>query len=383
MTVFKGYLRSAWHLRTVLLQYAVIYLILTFLMVGNVVTVSEEAGGEAGIHITVVDADDSVLSRALCDACSAWNQVTVMRSQEEDRLQEELYYGSMDAVVQIPRGFQEQFLDAQDGTAVSMTGRAESIRFQRLKRDVEQYLLQIRQQMDAGETLADAAANGPFILLPEEKKEEEAEEENMVLTAVIRYLPYPILSMLCFLLGYVVREYQKPEIRDRLALGAMSQKRQWLEQLLAFLVVGFLLFLLLLTVLSCISGGVFLKQPYWYYHVLNLFCMILVGLALAFLVGVTGEKADAMDGMVNVIIVSMCFLGGVILPEEYLGAPLRRLAHYFPTYWYEKTAEMLAAGRLSGQMTMEIVNSFRMQVLMAAAIAAAALALGKMKRQRS
>lgn len=389
MTVFKGYLRSAWRMRYAMLPYIVIYLVftMTFVILGAPGKNAGMTFQQSRLGIALEDKDNSMVSAAVRSYLEKHHDITESGgSLDLKRLQEKLYYARIQAVVRIPEGFGEAFLSGGKENEILVTGQPGSTDTAYLQMGLGGALRMAKAYLAAGDSPEAAlnkgmeGINGNTQIHSNAAKKESASSVRQ--TAVTRYLPYVILSLLCFLLGYVVREYRKPDMRKRLQAGAKSVFRRNLEQLLAFGVIGLFLFLLILILLTVMTGGDFLKDRAVVYYAGNILCMILAGLSLAFFVGVINKDTDALNGMVNIIALGMCLLGGVLVPESFLSSRVLKLSRFFPTYWYENTNTILSThNTLSDKLVGQVYEGYGFQILMAAAVIAVTLAIAKYQEQ--
>ena len=111
----------------------------------------------------------------------------------------------------------------------------------------------------------------------------------------------------------------------------------------AILVYGLCLYLFVLVAAVVISGGNILTDARLPWFAVNIFAMLLFGISLGFFTGMTVKNSDAVNGVVNVTSLVLCFLGGVFVPRQFFGDGVMRVAKLFPTYWYVVNNEMIGA----------------------------------------
>lgn len=111
----------------------------------------------------------------------------------------------------------------------------------------------------------------------------------------------------------------------------------------AILVYGFCLYLFVMVAAVIISGGNILTDARLPWFAVNIFTMLLFGISLGFFTGMTVKNGDAVNGVVNVTSLVLCFLGGVFVPRQFFGDGVMRVAKLFPTYWYVVNNEMIGA----------------------------------------
>ena len=129
----------------------------------------------------------------------------------------------------------------------------------------------------------------------------------------------------------------------------------------AILVYGLCLYLFVLAAAVVISGGNIQTDARIPWFAANIFAMRLFGISLGFFTGMTVKNGDAVNGVVNVTSLVLCFLGGVFVPRQFFGDGVMRVAKLFPTYWYVVNNEMIGAMK-------NVTQSFVRNVLIQSAV---------------
>lgn len=109
--------------------------------------------------------------------------------------------------------------------------------------------------------------------------------------------------------------------------------------------------------------------------------MLLVGMSMAYLVGMFTKDTNTLSGAVNVISLGMCFLCGVFVPLEYMNKGVKTAAQFLPVYWYEKVNDTLVEyGTVAGAVQSEILKAFGIQLMFAAVFLCITFSISKWKR---
>ena len=195
-----------------------------------------------------------------------------------------------------------------------------------------------------------------------------------------RYIPYLLLSVLCYVLGNILSAFHKGDIPKRMQASPVSGQRQNLEALLAAGVLGIVLWVICIMGSIFFYGKEFLESGGFVYYVLNSLTMLPVALSLSYLVGILTRNPDALSGAVNTLSLGMCFLCGVFVPLDILSTKVKTAAQFLPVYWYEKANDTIAEfGNIAGSAKTEIWQAMGIQLVFAAAIVCIAMAAGKRK----
>lgn len=118
---------------------------------------------------------------------------------------------------------------------------------------------------------------------------------------------------------------------------------------------------------------------YW----LNFLTFALVILSVSYLIGISVKSRKAISAISTAASVGLAFLSGMFVPQEFLGAPVLKVASFTPAYWYVKannaieTVTQTTWSQLSG-----IASYMAIQLGFAAAIISIALVVSKRKRQQ-
>ena len=97
---------------------------------------------------------------------------------------------------------------------------------------------------------------------------------------------------------------------------------------------GILLMVAVFVAAVILSKGSIFTDVRLPYFLLNMFAMLLFSLSLGFFTGTIAKNQDVINGLVNVLSIGLCFLGGVFVPYEFFGEAVLKVAKFVPTYWY-------------------------------------------------
>ena len=385
MTVFRGYLKGALRQKMVILLYLVI-----FLGLGTLMTMSMEENPTGdykaqSLKMAVIDRDGTSVSKGLVEYLGKSQELAEL---EDDRkvLQEELYYGNIQYVLVIPKGFQEELTKTGAGDGEKLlegTGRPGSNQSYYAKELAESYLSGVSLYLQAGYQPEEAA------------QKMEARQEDEAVTAMaqgsnsmskvagtFQYLPYVLIALSCYVIGFVMLDYQKVDIRRRLAVSAVSSARRLAQMLLAFAVIGLAFYVVSFLMVGLMNPGRIFEEPNMQFYALNVLNMVIVGLSIAFFVVHAAGTANGVNGLANVIALGMSFICGVFIPDSMLSASVKNLSRFLPVYWYEQSNTILGTHSvLSSSMTEKIWAGCAWQLLFAAAVLAAAMVVRRIKER--
>ena len=387
MTIFSGYLKGAIRQRAVIILYLII-----FLGLGTMMTMSMEENSAGNyqaevLQIAVIDRDHTAVSEGLVQYLSASQELVPL---EDDRkvLQEEMYYGNIQYALIIPEGFQEKLSasvhlteDAAVGGLLEGTGRPGSNQSYYAKQLTESYLSGLTLYLKAGYS-AREAVEAMASLDNTEAVVAMAEGSSAMskVAGTFQYLPYVLTALSCYVIGFVVLEYQKADIRRRLAVSPVSFAGRLFQMLLAFAVIGLCFYIMSFVMVGLMNFGQIFDTPNMLYYGLNVCVMVLVGLSIAFLVVHLAGTGNGVNGLANVIALGMSFICGVFIPDSMLSSSVRNIAKFLPVYWYEQNNTILGTHTLlSDGMIDKLWEGYRHQALFALIVLAAAILIKKAK----
>ena len=104
-------------------------------------------------------------------------------------------------------------------------------------------------------------------------------------------------------------------------------------------------------------------------YLCSLLCNIMI-------IGNLANNSDALNGVVNVLSLGMCFLGGAFVPLEEMSTGVKKAGQFLPVYWYETVNDLLGGYRLD-IVREQVTQGIGIQFLFAAAFVCVTLVIAK------
>ena len=378
MTVFRGYLLIIKRNWGFIFIYTALFLLTMLIIQGETQKKEEKEFQRSRLKIAVVDEDGGMLAEGLTNYLATLHEITEI-GNAEGTLLEAIYYGEISSVIRIPRGVGEKW----EVQLTKIPGYAEA---DYLKQQINLFLNQVQFCTENGYSMQEA-----FALVNQQLEEKSVRLLNLngnqgkweSYYYIFRFLPYLSIAVLCLILSIPMNAYRKKEIRQRLQCSAVSLRRQTVEAMLAFLVVGIIFWAAMIGVAIIFSKNSFFESPHATYLAGNSFLMVLTSLAMAFLIGAVAESENVINIIVNVTALAVSFLGGVFTPTSVLDKGILKFSRILPVYWYEEVNNLLAGFQeITPERQSEIWKSFGIQCLFAAACISIGMAVLKMKEQK-
>ncbi|MDO4313099.1 MAG: ABC transporter permease [Eubacteriales bacterium] len=383
MTVFRGFMILVKRNLFMFFLYFAIFMSICIMI--QVVTKGEGTSQfkEERRSIAVLDRDGGELAEGFIKYLGEKHHIVDI---EDDKsvIQEKLFYRDIYYVVTIPEGFETVCLE--NGRKLKTTKIPGATSAFYIDQQIDTFLNEIRVLKHAGFSTAEA--------LEEVKRIEEVDAEVTMIDQngyggqmtpygyLFQYLPYLFLSVLCYILGFVMIAYRKQDVRRRMLCSSISLRKQNAQLVAGFVSVGSGFWVICMLMSIALYGKSFLADGNFFYYLLNSFVMILVALALSFLVGVLVEKEAVVNSVVNVISLGMCFTCGVFVSMSVLGKGVRMAAHFLPVYWYETVNEIIGNNaQFTAAQKAAVWQGVGIQLLFAATILSIGLVVSKYKEQ--
>lgn len=376
MTVFRCFLKMAQRNSKMMILYFSIFLTIS-------VSIQFATGGkgmdgfeEESLDLAVIDRNGSVLARELTQYLGRHHHLVEL-SDDEDAIQEALFYRNVYYVVIIPAEFGEE-----------TGGKVQTIKIPGT--DSAYYVdQQIGQFLEWVKVLEAAGCHGQEIYDKVAQIDQVETEVGLLdknghggaqapYVFMFQYMPYIILSIICYVIGCIMIGFRKKEVRLRMECSAMPPRQQNAQLVLGYLVLGVGIWMVCVLMPVLLYGKDLLADPNMPLYMANAFALMLVSLAISFTTGTLVRREVVLSAVVNVIALGMSFVCGVFVSMDVLGKGVRAAARFLPFYWYESVNQILAmnAGFTPAQQR-GIIEGLGMQGLFAAAILCVGLVLDR------
>lgn len=323
---------------------------------------------------------------------------------DEEALQDALFYREIEYVLIIPSGFSQGFM-AEDGPSlqkVVVPGSSSSLY---LDMNIDQFFglldfYKTQAPRDASLAKAKTTEEDVQTQLLTSLAETLALETKVTMQSFggstgerpghsyyYAYSAFALLAMVISGVSSVMIPFNKPDLSDRNQCAPLPRRKANLflaagHSILALTCWGlFQLGSLVIYGKEVVSSG--LLGMYW----LNTLVFAAVAASIGLLVGNLVKTGGAQAGVINVISLGMSFLGGVFVPQEFMHKSVLTAAKFLPTYWFIRANDAIwhldrftTPGALSpSQLALRqlVIESMLIQLVFAAAIVLVTLIFAK------
>lgn len=383
MTVFKGFMTITKRNLGYAFMYIIVFLTITIAVQKTEVTNTDKMFEQTKLDIAVIDHDKSPVSKALTNyLASCHNLIDI--PDTKSAIQDNLFYRHVYYVLTIPKNFTQ---DCNDGTAdLTVTKVPGSTSGYYVDSQINAWVQEMHMLLSSDYTAEDASAMLQDAMAEESQVtmlDQNGYGGNTPMHAFMyQYMPYIILSILCYVIITIMISFNKPEVRSRILCASISNRKFNLQLALGCAVIGLAVWGLCTLLPILLYGKTFLADTNLPYYLVNSFMMSLSALSLAFFVSTFTDKEQLVSAVVNVVTLGMSFLCGVFVSMDILGKSVQKIAQFLPVYWYEIANNLLKShNTFNSTQIHTLYTCYGIQLLFALAFLSLALIAGRMRRQ--
>lgn len=387
MQVFKLYFKLLKSYKGVIILYFVIFMAVALVMTKNLASDNDVAMDETKLDIMIVDEDGKTFGKVLEEYFGKRHNLSDIEYDKE-KITDALYWRELDYVLIIPEGFEESILshETEDMELQNMKvpGYYDAVYFES---ELTMYMGKLKGLLVAGYSIEEAGEQ--LMKLQAQQTEVKIasfvnEKQNDICTIFFAYVPYLFITLGMNGIGLILIVFNEQKVKDRMECSCTTMKERIAGLSCGTLVFGLLMLAAVVIVAGILSKGSIFTDNRFPYFLVNMTAMMLFGLSLGFFAGTVAKNRDAVSGLVNVISLTLCFLGGVFVPQEFFSETIMKVAKFFPTYWYVATNTSIGAMKeLTPKLAGDFITQIGLVVGYALVVFAVTVAIISNKRKRT
>ncbi len=266
----------------------------------------------------------------------------------KDQLMDALFFREVSYILRIPKGFSASFLSGDNASPLQKSVSPDSNSSVQVDYLINRYLSlaglynKALPELDAQELaryITDDLAKEADIGI--DTKQEVKKSESLLY--YFRYFAYSIMAIMVLGVTSIMMVFGKKDIKRRNYASPIKNLSFNLQ-----LVLGNMVFAAVVWAIMCGFGFVLYPNEISIKTIvpllLNSFVYTLVCLALSLFCGNLIKSKNAQSAIANVMALGLCFISGVFVPQELLGATVQRIASFTPTYWYVSAIREMSDG---------------------------------------
>lgn len=276
------------------------------------------------------------------------NSNVVDLKNNEDAINDALFYRDVNYVIYIPKNYNKDFMDGKNPEIeIKSTGDYQSSFAEML---LSRYIkvANIYQKSINNEEELISKINETL------SKKSEVEitsklDTNILSKATFYYnfANYSIMACLIYVICLILASFKDIKIQKRTIISSTNYKTLNRQLLLSNSLFSIILWMIYV-VLSFILVGDIMFSIHGIFYLINSFVFTICATTIALFIGNIVSNKNAISGIVNVIALGSSFLCGAFVPMEWLPEGIIKIAHILPSYYYISNNEILK--------TLEIIN---------------------------
>ena len=276
------------------------------------------------------------------------NSNVVDLKNNEDAINDALFYRDVNYVVYIPKNYNKDFMDGKNPEIeIKSTGDYQSSFAEML---LSRYIkvANIYQKSINSEEELISKINETL------SKKSEVEitsklDTNILSKATFYYnfANYSIMACLIYVICLILASFKDIKIQKRTIISSTNYKTLNRKILLSNSLFSIILWMIYV-VLSFILVGDIMFSIHGIFYLINSFVFTICATTIALFIGNIVSNKNAISGIVNVIALGSSFLCGAFVPMEWLPERVIKIAHILPSYYYISNNEVLK--------TLELIN---------------------------
>lgn len=381
MQVFKLFMKILRKNLNVIIMYTAIFLAIFLL-------ISQQSDGNnnkkyisCDCEFAYFDYDESDASKYLIDYLKEKDNCVVIKKDDKEVIQDELYNMNVSAVLRIRDGFEKALVEGNVSDYIVIDNNASTESAAVFESHVNGFMKIFDAYIKSGYSVDEAGKaakevseiSGNVQMLTQDGAKEYSKTYYFFL-----YCAYVFITIAVLAVGSIIIVMNRKEVQNRIQCSSYKFSSYYKEVFLGVMFTGLMILLLYFVMAILFYGDLFLTTR-GILFILNMICMMLVSLSIAFFATQVVKNSRSLDMIANIIGLGCSFLGGVFVPMQFFGDTVMKIAHFLPTYWYVVACEKIDFYSDSEQLT-EIFKCMGVEILFVAAFLAIGMAIARSRK---
>ena len=367
MLVYKTFFKVMKQYKLSLIMYSAIVAFMLIVLVNAESSGSSElVVADAKYNLLVVDNDQSDISKEFVSYLG--KKHTLKKGDfSDDQIKDMLYYEAISEYIVIPKGFGEDFKNAENPAALLEATYDEALpRGIFINMQINQYLNAVRGYMAQGVELKDASAKTAEALdtskFVEMQKTEVIESEKIHTSFM--FLPFGILTIIFSGVLPVIISFNETEKKNRTLVSSHKMTSRNVSLIMGVATIALVVTSILVAMASMPNNGSYIGTKPWALSVINAVIYTLTVTMILSMISTTS--------FFTVIIgLSFAFLGGTFVPLDILGDKVAAIGRFTPNYWYSSALSKIWN---EGAGLSDVLGNFGLELLFGVACLSIGLA---------
>lgn len=283
------------------------------------------------------------------------NSKKIKVEEEEDAINDALFYRDVNYVIYIPAHYRKDFLQGKNPQLnIKSTGDFQASLAEMI----------LNRYLSVANTYKEVISEEEQLIQKINKtlsKKVDIEVTSKLDTSNLQkasfyysFANYSILAGCVYIICLVLASFLEENVKKRTVISSMKEKEFNRKLLLSNGLFAFLLWLLYVVASFFLVGDI-MFTTHGICYIINSFVFCFCALTLAFLIGNLIHNKNAINGIVNVVALGSSFLCGAFVPVDYLPDFVLKIAHLLPSYYYINSNEWIQKMEVISLDTMQPV----------------------------
>ena len=386
MQVFRSYFKILRSNRVAILWNLGVFMVLAVFFSTTAPETNEDMFEPTRTRIAVINRDPGgVLAEGLEKHLEQVGQ-RVFLNDDEEELQDALFYRRVQYIAIIPEGFSQDFMEGNEGKVETVVIPNSTMSYY-MDMSVDAFLNTARLHNVHGRShtqtdlvrlvLSDLDTHTRVVM----KQSGVSTDSEPNYQYFFNYCAYALLAMIVSGISSTMIAFNRPDLYMRNRCAPIPQRKVSLQILAGHGIFALACWSLLMILAMLLYGRSLSGSGLTLLYFGNTLAFTMVCLSIGFLLGDIIKNHNAQTGAVQVITLGLNFLGGVFVPQEVMSQSVLAVARFLPSFWFVQGNELITSlSDFSKASIMPVYTSILTQAGFAIAIAAVALLLRKERR---
>ena len=304
---------------------------------------------------------------------------------DEQSLQDALFFRDVEYIVKIPQGFSQDFLNGKNSIKLEKTAVPGSTASMYMDLLIDRYLntaqIYAHNLPDLTEDQWISMTNHDLQVKSAVQLRTYGKVQNTGNASYyFNFFAYSIMAIVILGVTTIMLIFNNENIRKRNLAAPLKPSAMAVQLILGNVVFGLIVWALMTALSIPIYGKEIWGRDLAFWSA-NSLVFTLVCLSVSFLVGNLIKSRGAQSAIANVLSLGLCFIGGVFVPQDLLGSTVKTIASFTPTYWYVKANNAIKTlSVVNWENLSPIVYSMLIQLGFAVAILTVSLLVVKQRK---
>jgi ABC-2 type transport system permease protein len=385
MQVFKVYFKVIKANMGQMSIYLIVFLAISVLYSTMATTKNEESFSQTKTNVAFINLDENTALLTGFKEYLSKNANFIDIINNEEKLQDALFFRDVDYIVTVPKDFTKDFLQGKP-VELQKTVVPNSTTRMYIDMSINKYFNMTRVYVNSIPGITEEN------LVKEVSKVASTEttvqlksfgvkvQNNGFAVASFNYLAYSLFSILILGVSSISIVFNNKNLKRRNLCSPMKNSSFNLQ-----LIMGNLVFALASYVVLVGFGFILNRDHMMSYNGLllciNALVFTIAALSISYLVGILIKNKNAQSAIANVLALGFSFISGVFVPQQFLSDKALTIASLTPTFWYVKANNVIGTlSNFSFDNLSEVFIYMLIELGFAMAIFSVALVVSKQKR---